>query len=94
MPDEKKISKHYVHIDQRENISVTGVNDVISFDEDAIVAQTEMGVIILKGSNLHVNRLNLDKGDLEIDGEVSSLTYEDSASFAKPGYSFFGRIFK
>lgn len=94
MPDEKKTVKHTIVMEQRENISVTGVVDVISFDEEAIIAETEMGVLILKGINLHVNRLNLDKGELEIDGEINSLNYEESGSYGKVGGSFFSKIFK
>lgn len=94
MPEEKKYTKHCVIIDQRENISITGVNDVISFDEEAIVAHTEMGIIVLKGTDLHVNKLNLDKGELEVDGEFLGLTYQEDNAFNKNGNSFLGRIFK
>lgn len=94
MAEEKKISKHSVIMEQRENISITGVIDVISFDEEAIVSETEMGVLILKGLNLHVNRLNLEKGELDVDGEIFSLTYEESGSYGKVGGSFFSKIFK
>lgn len=95
MADEKKTSSnHTVIMEQRENISITGVLDVISFDEEAIIAETEMGVIILKGTNLHVSKLNLEKGELNVDGEVYSLAYEESGSFGKDKGSFFSKIFK
>lgn len=94
MTDERKISLHTVIMQQRHKISVTGVLDVISFDEEMIVAETDMGVLILKGINLHVSRLSLEKGELDIEGEAASLMYEDTAAYGKPGGSFFGRIFK
>lgn len=94
MSEEKKSFKHTVVMDNREEMSMTGITDVISFDEEMIAADTEMGVIVIKGQNLHVNRLNLEKGELEIDGDVISIVYEDSNTYGKPGGSFFGKIFK
>lgn len=94
MSEEKKIYKHTLVMDNREEISINGIVDVISFDELLIAAETEMGVLILKGENLHVNRLNLEKGELEIDGLVNSISYEDSNTYGKVGGSFLGKIFK
>lgn len=94
MQEERKTYKHSLVMDKREKLSMTGVTDVISFDEEMVVAETEMGIIILKGINLHVNRINLEKGELDIDGEINSLVYEDSDSFGKGGSSFFNKIFR
>jgi len=96
MVEEKKsASRHAVTIDRRSAVSVTGVLDVISFDEETIIAETEMGILILRGANLHVNRLHLDSGELNVDGEIVSVTYEDSAgTFGKGKTSFFSRLFK
>jgi len=80
-------------MDNRSSITMTGVLDVVSFDMDMIVAETEMGVIVLKGNNLHVNKLNLQNGDINIDGEISSLMYEDDFSGNRKR-SFFGGLFK
>ena len=95
MADEKRPSgRHTVVIDRREALSVTGVVDVLSFDEETIITETEMGILILRGENLHVNRLNLETGDLEIDGLISHLTYEDSAGYSKGGKNFLGKLFR
>lgn len=95
MPEEKRTaSKHSVTMDKKERVSITGVIDVLSFDEETVIADTEMGVIILKGGNLHVNRLNLDTGDLGVDGDIVSLTYEDSNIYAKGKTSFLGKLFR
>lgn len=91
---EEKRSKHNINILDRTNIKITGVLDVISFDEEMIVSETELGVLILKGLNFHINKLNLDTGDLEIDGEIYSLIYEDKSSYNKPASSLFSKIFK
>lgn len=94
MSEERKSVKHTVIMDDREEIGISGITDVISFDEELIAAQTNMGVIVIKGTNLHINSLNLDKGELEVDGDIVSLCYEDSAAYGKPGGSFLGKIFK
>ena len=94
MPDEvRRVSKHKLVIEHRENVAITGVLDVISFDEEEVVCDTDMGILILRGTNLHVNSLNLDNGTLDIYGEVISATYEDKGQ-AKSKASFFGKVFK
>jgi sporulation protein YabP len=95
MADERKsASRHHVSMDRRENVLITGVLDVVSFDEEAIVCETEMGILILRGLNLHVNKLNLDNGELEIDGEIENLSYEDNATFSKGKNSLLSKLFK
>ncbi len=95
MADEKKsVYKHKVIIEQRERAALQGVIDVVSFDEETIIGETELGIIIIRGMNLHVNRLNLDSGELDIDGEIYSVTYEDQAAYGKGKSSFFSKMFK
>ena len=95
MPDEKKnVSKHVVTLDKRQTMAVTGILDVISFDEDTVICETELGMLILRGEGLHVARLNLDIGELEVSGELYSLTYEDTSGFSKGKPSFLGKLFK
>ena len=95
MPEEKKRvpSRHSLHIDRRENVSVSGMTDVISFDEETVIGETEMGVIIIRGSNLHVNRINLESGELFVSGEIEGITYENPGGYTK-GKSILGRLFK
>lgn len=78
---------------RRESMAATGVLDVISFDEESIIAETELGMMIIKGINLHVNRLNLENGELAVDGEISGITYEDAGGYVK-GRSILGKLFK
>ncbi|MBS5793166.1 MAG: sporulation protein YabP [Lachnospirales bacterium] len=91
---EEKRNKHNISILDRTNIKITGVIDVISFDEEIIVSETELGILILKGLNFHINKLNLDSGDLEITGEIYSLVYEDKSSYGKPSGNILSKIFK
>lgn len=98
MPEERKPAKHKLVVNQRESVAITGVLDVISFDEEQVVCETDMGVLILRGVGLHVNNLNLESGLLDIFGEVIGITYEDHAQAHAQGgrgkTSFLGRIFK
>ena len=87
-------SRHAVNIIRRESLTATGVVDVISFDEESIITETELGMMIIKGINLHVNRLNLENGELAIDGEISGITYEDANSYTKPGKSLLGKLLR
>ena len=86
-------SRHSIQIERRESIVVTGVVDVISFDEESVIAETEMGVVVVKGANLHVKRINLENGELLISGEIDGLNYENASSGAK-AKSLMGRLFR
>ena len=97
MPEEKKMrnpSRHAISLIRRESLTASGVIDVVSFDEETIIAETELGMLIIKGINLHVNRLNLENGELAIDGEVSSITYEDQSGYVKGNKSILGKLFR
>lgn len=87
-------TNHSIKMDNRENIFVTGVNDVISFDEETVIADTKMDILIIHGRNLHVNKLNLEEGELAIDGEIDGLRYEQQGSIGKNKTSFLSKIFK
>ena len=85
---------HSVKIENRQNIFITGVNDLVSFDEETVIVDTKMDVMIIHGHNLHVNKLNLDDGELSIDGEINDINYETQNSIGKNKSSFFAKIFK
>lgn len=69
---------HHVILEGRERLSVSGVEDVESFDESAIVMNTCEGILVVRGEGLHIEKLSLDGGDLKVEGSVDSLTYEDA----------------
>ena len=79
MIEEKKDVKlsHNLILKERKSLNISGVLDVDSFDDNAVVAYTDLGELTIKGSNLHINKINLDSGDLELDGEVYSLEYAE-----------------
>lgn len=91
--DEKKINKlpNNVILENRHILSVTGVKDVDSFDEQTVVAYTDLGELTIKGFNLHISKLSLDSGELSIDGEISALIYSDNSS---RNTSFLSKLFR
>ena len=68
---------HHVILEGREHLSVSGVEEVESFDENTIVMETSQGTLVVSGQGLHIEKLSLDGGDLKVEGTVDSLTYED-----------------
>lgn len=82
MVDEKRTVKlpHSLILENRKSLTVTGVSDVDSFDEQSVVAYTDLGELTIRGRNLHINKLSLEVGELTLDGEISSMTYTDNQS--------------
>lgn len=93
--EEKQYAKaHKLILSNRRTGTVTGVSDVISFDISEILLETEQGMLMIKGADLHVNRLTLEKGEIDIEGRIDSLAYSDVNSYQKQGESLIGRLFK
>lgn len=65
---------HKVTMTNRRSCTINGVNDVLSFDIHEILLETEQGMLMIKGDDLHVNRLTLDKGEVDVDGRIDSFT--------------------
>ena len=68
---------HNVIMENRKRVSLTGVLDIDSFNEQGVIVLTELGVLIVKGADLRINKLSVDSGDVSIEGEINSLTYTD-----------------
>jgi sporulation protein YabP len=71
-------AQHNVIMENRRNLMITGVMDIDSFDEESVVLFTEEGELTIRGVNLHINKIDVDTGDLSMEGEVDSLTYADN----------------
>ncbi|MBQ8116660.1 MAG: sporulation protein YabP [Lachnospiraceae bacterium] len=84
---------HKLTMLNRKNSTITGVNDVLSFDVHEILLETEQGMLMIKGDDLHVSRLTLDKGEVDVEGKIDSFTYSDVANAAKKGESLLNRLF-
>ena len=87
----EKTMPHSLILKDRKELTLTGVTDVDSFDENSIVAYTDYGELTINGNNLHINTLNTDSGELSIDGEVSSMLYLDNKPKAE---GFFKKVFR
>lgn len=93
--EEKQYAKaHKLILSNRRTGTITGVSDVISFDITEVLLETEQGMLMIKGADLHVNRLTLEKGEIDIEGRIDSLAYSDVNSYQKQGESLIGRLFK
>ena len=84
-------SAHHIILEERTSLTVSGVEDVESFDEESILLETARGALVIRGSGLHIERLSLDGGDLKVEGTIDSLTYEESRLAQG---SFFARLFR
>lgn len=82
---------HSIHIDNRMRISVTGVADVESFNEQNVMLMTEAGPLNIVGTNLHLAKLNLEDGQISIEGEILALDYEPPETERR---GLFGKVFR
>lgn len=76
--EEQKALQHRIEWTDRKRGSITGVTDVSSFDESTVILETEQGILTLKGKNLHIGKLSLDQGEVELDGNIESMIYTGS----------------
>lgn len=87
------IKAHSLSMEKRKDCKITGVIEVCSFDENAMLMETTDGMLLIRGSDMHVSRLNLEKGEADIEGRVDMLQYTEKTSFAKKGEGLLSRLF-
>lgn len=80
-------------LENRNRLNISGVLDVLSFDDQIIIVETELGLLTVKGDNLRINKLSIDTSEVIVEGEIISLTYS-SKDLDKKNESFLGKIFK
>ncbi len=90
MAEMKNELSHSLTLDSREKLCVSGVTDVDSFDEEAVVMLTSKGKLVIRGSNLHIEKLSVDVGELTVEGIINSLEYSDDM---RSSGGFFARLF-
>ena len=93
MEERTGIRDHACRLENRNAASLTGVREVVSFDENQVVMDTDMGLLTIKGKDLHVSRLTVEKGELEVEGQVDSLAYSSNEAYRKIGQSILARLF-
>lgn len=95
--EDKKVTKPRVQnliLENREKLSISGVVDVESFNDECVIIETELGVLIVRGEDLHISKLNLDSSELNIEGDIISCEYTDIDSSKSKGFGFFGKMFR
>lgn len=93
--EERPVQKgHKLVINNRKTSLVTGVIDVLSFDLNEILLETEQGMMMVKGTDLHVNRLSLEKGEVDLSGSIDSISYSDTHTGVKQGENLFSKLFR
>ncbi len=97
MAEDKRVAKPKTQnliLENRERLSISGVVDVESFNDECVIVETELGMLVVRGEDLHINKLNLDNSELNIEGEIISCEYSDRESSKSKGLGFLGKMFK
>ena len=76
--DINKTKDHFCELSERKSLNVSGVTDVISFDEGCIVLSTVCGILSVDGEDLRIVSLDVEKGNVEIMGTVNGMIYPES----------------
>ena len=90
MGEERMDMPHKLTMQSRRQLTMTGVSEVVSFDETAVVLRTELGVLTVHGKELQLKNLSLDGGQVAVDGNVSALIYEEN----RPAGSWLQRLLR
>lgn len=80
LEDKKSIQTGVIQnlvLENREKLNVSGVLDVLSFDDQIVMVETELGLLTVKGENIRINKLSLDTSEIVVEGEINSLTYSN-----------------
>jgi sporulation protein YabP len=91
MPENNNFAgNHDLIIECRKKVTMTGIKDVDSFDDEIIIAQSECGELTIHGRNLKISKLSVESGDMTVEGDIDSITYAEGKSQG----GFFSKVFK
>ena len=85
---EKPVLPHKLNLNERKSLTVTGVTEVVSFDETAVIARTDSGTLVVQGKGLQLKTLQPEGGQVSVDGHICALIYEEP----RPAGSFWRRL--
>ena len=94
MDERLGMKNHKIVLNNRGSLQTTGVVDVLSFDPNEIIINTDDGLLMVRGEDLHVHHLTLEKGEVHIDGRVDSLIYSNGQNSKKHSEKGIGRWFR
>lgn len=80
-------------LENRNKLNISGVQDVLSFDDQVVIIETDLGLLTVKGENLKINKLSIDTEEVIIEGEINNLGYSDHTKKEQEG-GLFSKIFK
>lgn len=80
-------------LENREKLSISGVLDVLSFDDQVVILETELGLLTVKGENIRINKLSIDTSEVIIEGKISSIAYSEKGNEQKGG-SLLNKLFR
>lgn len=94
--DNKKVNNNTIQnliLENREKLNVSGVLDVLSFDDQIVIIETELGLLTVKGDSLRINKLSTDTEEVIVEGNINNLGYSEKVGSGKET-SLFSKIFK
>jgi len=80
---------HKLTLNERKQLTMTGVTEVVSFEETSVVLRTSLGTLMVHGRELQLKTLSLEGGQVAVDGHISALVYEEP----RQGGGWLGRLF-
>jgi len=92
--EEKTGKKHMLSLMERERLTLSGVKEVFSFDETLIELETSRGYLDISGEDLHIIKMNIEDGDIIIEGNISNMSYHDNQGAGKKKGSMMSKLFK
>lgn len=93
MEQKQEVGTHRLSLIGRKTLSLTGVKEVISFDAKEVILETVQGILLLRGDEMNVTRLLVEKGEVDLEGRIDSLVYTERGKGSKRSESFAKRLF-
>lgn len=90
MAEDHLLLPHKLTLNERKSLTMTGVTEVVSFDDNAVVLKTGLGVLTVQGQELQLKTLSLDGGQVAVDGKIAALIYEEP----RPSGGLLHRLFR
>lgn len=92
--DKSVTSNHVINISDRKNIDITGIKKIDNFDDKEFLIETNMGILVIKGSDLEIIKLDTYQGDVSIRGKINSLDYTEDTKKVKKQDNIIYKLFK
>ncbi|MBQ8549194.1 MAG: sporulation protein YabP [Lachnospiraceae bacterium] len=93
MEQKQEVGAHKLSLIGRKSLSLTGVKEVVSFDAKEVILETVQGVLLLRGDEMNVTRLLVEKGEVDLDGRIDSMVYTERGRGKNRSESFAKRLF-